>query len=330
VIETMPTTPTAIGIVVSAVRVLAEPVVIDPLEPDTSANHFFHLPSIAALRQLGENHYLTSINRTLTLEADVVPSPFTPLVEWRLDGEPLRDLGAPIFLEVYTAGAHILAAGPPAEEVQVQLDTYLVKITSHRNRIDLVDGVPVTLTAETDPPGYENDIVWLASTEFGFAEPWTGQGREFTVRFYDTLGSERPGIGVRADDAEVSGRRSVGLEQAAFSPNACRLAAGDGLSDPGLNTLVHQFCEGPGPSDAASPSYCDEPCFVKWFDCMQDACSYTLPHGFVMTGPPGLRIPGGCSPNIDVWLHCDLAEDYCNHRCNEPPEVIDPTVLPDP
>lgn len=202
------TTDATVGfepISVSALHLSADPVVIDPQDPNASSlNYFFRGSSVAALRQVGEGHYSTSTNRTLVLEAAVQPSGFSPLIEWRLDGVPQRQLGSPVHLEVYTAQPHVLSVGPPEEEIQAQLDTYMVRITSHQRADDIAEGVPVTFRAITDPPGYESDITWLASTKYGSADPWLGTGPELTVRFDGTVSAAGSWLGVRADNATLS------------------------------------------------------------------------------------------------------------------------------
>ena len=205
VFDVINTTPATIGfdpINLSALRVTADAIVIDPLKANASSlGFFFRSSSIAALRKVGEDHFRTSINRSLLLEAVIQPSAIAPLVEWRLDGIPQRHLGSPVRLEIYTTGPHTLSAGPLGAEKSVQIDTYRVRITSHQPGDDIPEGLLVTFTAETDPPGFESDITWLASTKFGTAQPWTATGPQFTVAFHNSVGASGRWIGVRADNA---------------------------------------------------------------------------------------------------------------------------------
>ncbi|MBW8874755.1 MAG: hypothetical protein JF614_07295 [Acidobacteria bacterium] len=213
-------TPATVGfepVGVSALHVTADSVVIDPNHPNASSmDYFFRGSSIAALRQVGEGHYRTSTNRILVVEAEVQPSGFAPLIEWRLDGKPQLKMGSPARLEIHATGPHILSAGPIGNEKQIQLDTYLVQITSHKHSDEIPGGVPVTFKAETDPPGFEGDITWLASTKYGSAQPWRGNGPELTVEFDDTLSAEGQWLGVRADNATINIDRTSESTQLQF------------------------------------------------------------------------------------------------------------------
>jgi hypothetical protein len=189
---------------VTALSVTADPVAIDSADVNGSTMRYFFGDSIAVLRQLGVDHYRTSTNRWVNLTATVEPAGFAPLVEWRLDGAAQRPLGAAVRMRVFTTPNHLLAAGPMTTAKAIQLDTYAVTLTGPAPGTDLTDGTSVTFTAQTDPPGLENDVTWLASTKFGSAEPALGSGREFKVIFDNTLTAGGRWLGVRADNASVA------------------------------------------------------------------------------------------------------------------------------
>lgn len=321
VVELRPNTATSTGILVSDLRLFTDQVQVDLANPNASSRDYLsRSASIAALRKLSDDHYRTSINRVLRLEAHVEPEIFAPLVEWRLDGRPQEDLGTPILLEIFTAPpySHRLSAGPVAEEAEIQLDTYLVRITGASHHQDLPEGSPLTFTAVTEPPGYEGEITWLAATRYGNATPWMGQGPEFTVVFEDTFGAEERNVGVRADHRSVVGLLQGGRRQGG-SPLACSLAALPEPFDPGTLSLLGELCaKPPVTQEIGFPS---DDCYGQYWDCMQDACFYADGLGGGFEGPP-VRIHE-CSPNLDVWLGCGLALDYCLHRRQAPGDITE-------
>jgi hypothetical protein len=311
------TIPATVGyepVSLSEIRLTADSVVIDPQNPNESSHtYFLRGSSIAALRQVGEGHYSTSIGRSLVLEAAIEPSGFAPLVEWRLDGVPQRQLGSPARLEIYTTGPHTLSAGPLGAEKQIQIDAYLVLITSHVHTDVLSDGVPVTFRAKTDPPGYEDDITWLASTTFGSAQPLMGTGPEFTTVFADVAASTGGGLGVRADNAVVHLDQ---VERATtFSPLACTLAARTDFFAPEEISSLEGMCKG---TAAIEPPECWE-CPLQWATCNFEKCAAAGGGEGIDAFLSGLH--SGCNLNLDDVLNCSLAFDYCNHRC-KPPDII--------
>lgn len=176
-----------------------EPLEIDADSPNASTMAlYFQGSSIAALGSPEPWVYRTSTNRWLTLESRVVPEALAPLVEWRLNGKVLSQLGSRVRLQVFTTGRHTLTAG---SSDAVSLETYRVRLTSPRRGEPIPTGIPVTFTAETDPPGFETEITWLASTKYGHCEPLLGRGPEFTTTFSQTVGESGSWLGVRADDA---------------------------------------------------------------------------------------------------------------------------------
>lgn len=180
-------------------RLTVEPIEIDTVNPNPSSMaYFFQGSSIAELTEAEPGRYRTSVNRWITLATEVEPAALAPLVEWRLDGKPLAGLGSRLRAQLFTTGRHHVSAGTgePAE-----LETYRVRLTSPRRGEPIATGRPVTFSAETDPPGFENEITWLASTKYGHCDPLLGRGSEFTTTFTGTVGESGSWLGVRADDA---------------------------------------------------------------------------------------------------------------------------------
>lgn len=185
---------------VTAVELAVDPVIVDSANPNASTmGYYFRDESIAALRELAQGHYRTSVDRWLRLRATVEPVGFAPLVEWRANGTAQRRLGAEVELRALQPGSFQLLAGPAGGSRAVQLDTYRVKVTGPLASAEIEDGSPATFRAETVPPGLEDEVTWLASTKFGDCNPMLGQGREFTVTFNGTFQGNRQWLGVRAD-----------------------------------------------------------------------------------------------------------------------------------
>jgi len=161
--------------------------------------------SIAAVRQVGPNQYRTSVNKPLMLHAiKTRPGKMAPLMEWRIDDQPVA-LGESYRLSFGNPGTHKVSVGPLERERTFEIETYEVQITSHQAGLDLIpEGLPVTFTAVTVPPGYENEITWVSSTKYGTGTPIVGHGPTFTVEFSNTFGLDPGGglrqwLGVKAD-----------------------------------------------------------------------------------------------------------------------------------
>jgi len=200
-----PVDTVAFPISLSPIRLAADEIEIDPGDPNRSTmGYYFRRDGVARLSRVAENHFRTSINRWIRFEVDVQPAGFAPLIEWRLDGRPQSHLGAAVQMAVFTARRHAVSAGPEDAEQTVLLDTYMVRLTSHRRGDEIPEGVPVLFEAVTEPPGHEEDITWLASTKYGTAVPFLGQGPSFEVTFSDTAGAQGQWYGVRADHAALA------------------------------------------------------------------------------------------------------------------------------
>lgn len=189
------------SISIGDIRLSGKDISIDADNPNASSmRYYFRNESIARVSRIGPDHFRTSTNRWFTLEAETEPRGFSPLIEWRHDGTPLRDLGT-IRMQVFPARAHTISAGPVESRAEVRLDTYMVFITSHRQGDSIPERSPITFRAVTHPPGYEEEITWLASTKYGSCDPPIGQGPEWTVEFRNTVGAEGRWLGVKADNA---------------------------------------------------------------------------------------------------------------------------------
>lgn len=196
-------------ITVSPIEVWVDPIEIDEgLPPDelneVTMEYFFGL-SIAALRDLGNGQYLTSVDRLLHMAVEVDPPGFAPLMEWRLDGYA-RDIGSSTTVWSTETGNLMVDVGPLLNPEQIEIETYSVTITSHTSGEDIIEeGELVVFIAETDPPGYEDEITWLSSTMYGTAEPILGEGPIFIAEFNDTWDFDENGdpfqwLGVKADN----------------------------------------------------------------------------------------------------------------------------------
>lgn len=215
---------TATPIALTPVRVSVDEIEIDRDNPNASTMQYFFRPeSIAPLVEVGLDHYRTSVSRWMTVGVGVQPKALAPLVEWSLNGRPQQQLGSRIRLMVYGTREHIIAAGSDAiSDREIRLDTYQVKITEETKEQSVLDGVPVTFRAETDPPGYEDEIAWVASTKYGTCAPDTGLGPEFTTVFETTLGEEGRWLGVKASNSifNLDGKGDSGIFQGSLVTEA--------------------------------------------------------------------------------------------------------------
>jgi hypothetical protein len=170
--------------------------------------HYFGEESIAAIRHLGGNRWQTSIDRTVDMSVTVSPAEFAALTEWRIPGAAPR-LGSSLSRPFDEPGLKTVSVGPPGGAVTALVSVYQVVITSHEPGDIVPEGVPVTYTAATIPPGLEHGITWLSSTKYGTATPVTGEGPTFTVVFEDTYGPAPDGngdfqwLGVAADNVRL-------------------------------------------------------------------------------------------------------------------------------
>jgi hypothetical protein len=168
----------------------------------------FFGPSIATLRDLGGDLYLTSVGRPVPVTVTVDPPGFGPLVEWRIDGAP-RGIGASSAYALRDPGLHEISFGPPAAARAIKVETYRTTITHFVPATEgLRADVPYVFFAQTEPPGYEREITWLAATKFGSALPVLGGGAMFVCEFRDVYGPHPDGglwawFGVKADNAAM-------------------------------------------------------------------------------------------------------------------------------
>ncbi|MCZ6654699.1 MAG: proprotein convertase P-domain-containing protein [Planctomycetota bacterium] len=209
----------AADITITPPQLWVEPVVIDETLPENELNaqtmYYYFGESIAALRdlgngrnQVGEGAYRTSVQRSMHVSIEVDPPGFAPLIEWRVDGA-VNGLATETSVSFNDVGVHNISVGPLENPAVLEIETYNVMITSHVSFQDIIpEGEPVTFTAVTDPPGNEDNIIWLASTLYGTGVPILGQGPTFTVQFDETWGPWPldPSVlfqwlGVKADNA---------------------------------------------------------------------------------------------------------------------------------
>jgi hypothetical protein len=164
---------------------------------------YFADESIADLSSLRQGWYVTSVKRLVQMEVGAANEALLPLIEWRVDGEA-EGLGPEHQLRFLEPGTHTVEAGPPGHAAAVRLDAYRVDIVRKWPADGWPDGAPLTFLAETDPPGLESYIRWLAADKLGSASPITATGPVFTTSFtgsYGPSGNQQAWMGVKADDA---------------------------------------------------------------------------------------------------------------------------------
>ena len=145
--------------------------------------------SIASVKKLGPNAYATSIDRELELYAEIFSGDFSPLIEWRLNGDAFA-IGQHASISLSETGYNELAAGPPRNAERFEIEAYSVRISSHQSPDDMQGGAQV-FTARTTPSGYENDVTWLAATKYGSAEPPVRPGCPVPCEVPQHRGAER-------------------------------------------------------------------------------------------------------------------------------------------
>ncbi len=168
---------------------------------------YFHGSSVASLRRVAKSTFRTSVNRQVRLIAPSETAMF--LTEWRINDVAIG-LGPEYRNAFSSPGTYTISAGAPGTIKEIAIEVYRTRIISHRTGRDILpQGRGVTLQAETDPPGIESDITWLASTIHGTGLSVVGRGPTFTVQFDDTFrehvnGTYYQWLGVKADHAVFS------------------------------------------------------------------------------------------------------------------------------
>ena len=168
---------------------------------ETVAAYFSH-PSIARVTKhpYGQSTaYSTSVNRDLSLDL-VGDTGITNLIEVRMDGRPIG-VGSTQF-RASRIGLHEISVGPPAHQRALRLAAYRAEIVAAQEGFP--EGIPLLFAAKTTPPGFENEVRWLAATKYGTAGPVLGRGPFFRPTFRNTfhggVGASR-WVGVRASNA---------------------------------------------------------------------------------------------------------------------------------
>ncbi len=255
-------------ITVSPVQVWLDPIEIDESLPQDELNEltmsYFFGYSIAALRDLGSGQYRTSVRRLVSMDVEVHPASFAPVMEWRYDGQPVPPppppsaagpmapdlgMGPSATTQFAEVGNHTIRVGPLFNSQEIKLETYRVTITSHVSGDIVEEGEPVLFIAETDPPGYEDEITWLSSTKYGTAEPILGEGPIFIAEFNDTVGPHPDGglwqwLGVKADNFLFGqDQKVIDLEICLNpDPDICNGVPVDGWCDYELGLDTPLFC----------------------------------------------------------------------------------------
>jgi len=190
------------GMQVTPPRLSVDGPEMDPQATNAETMSWYFGDSIAALTQLGQGRWLTSVKKPVTLDVGVVPAPLSGLVEWRLDGQA-RSLGTSWTASFKRPGIYEVSVGPPDFPHVVELVVYRTRIVDQQPPSTIEAGIPFTFVAETDPPGYEPHITWCSSTKDGVATPAVGAGPEFTVTFLHAAPTGGEWLGVKADNAKL-------------------------------------------------------------------------------------------------------------------------------
>jgi hypothetical protein len=164
----------------------------DGVDNESSLEVFFDWPTIADVHQF-EGGWATTLDTPLLLEAtgyfgsvppEVVDIGLSSLLECRVNGEAIGIGTVEISANDFVQSEVTL--GPPEYEDTVDLLIYDVEVDSNLEPGEWGDGIPVTFTARTDPPGLEAFVNWFAATKYGQAQPQLGRGPVFTTTFTDT------------------------------------------------------------------------------------------------------------------------------------------------
>ena len=181
---------------IHGIEVEDDPLGLTEASSNEETYRVFQRKSVAKLRNVGESHYQTSVDRPTPVRVRVEPELFSAFIEWRDNGIPIH-LGSEAVLEFSDPGAHRVEIGPIGSGADLVFDTYEVTMQMPPR---VPNGRPVYLTAVTDPPGLEHLITWVSSTSYGTAKPVLGSGPNFTVQFDNTF-HDFQWLGVRADNA---------------------------------------------------------------------------------------------------------------------------------
>ncbi len=292
------------AISISPIRVGVTPHGISAASSNQETMDVYFGKSIASLYAEGAGRYVTSINRPVYFSTAVDPPEFAPLIEWRVDDMPTA-IGGETELSFDLVGDRLISTGTEVGFDAVLLRTYTVQITPSQQLIGgFPEGVPVTMTATTTPPGYEPGISWIASTKFGTADTVVGTGAEFTVQFDHIYGLPEDGpemwTGVKADNAVLGGDPIPTLfpNFPTFCPSAITVCPStptvcpvftvcpfiDTLCNGGLPTLCeHTICPDVPTICPLIPTVCGQPTFCQI--AQVTLCEPTICPGFPTVCP---------------------------------------------
>ncbi len=297
--------------------VWTSPVNIDKKRLNDSTYHYYRGESIADLHPVRPGLYRSSIDRTLWLRTDVDPPEFAPLVEWRSsDGSAY--LGNPVPFYMSRPGIYQIALGPEASQEWVSIETYRTEITSHSSGDIIYDGTWTTFHAETDPPGYESEITWLASTRYGTTTRILHRGPAFRVRFDDTFGDNgTQWLGVKANET-VFGQDLNGVDVTECTPPSGEAGTivnivGTGLPTdpddvcivlmPGSKVAARAFDSGPGSLAATVGGVVPGAGPGHWMVVRGEGSTGTIPDSAEMSG------------TNEAWVFEGVAEPMFEDSC---------------
>ncbi len=279
---------------------------------ELTMDYFFSEESIADLVETEEGHYVTSVKRTVFGKVEVVPSDFATMVEWRTpDG---ASLGSSIPLRCESVGTSAIRVGPAEREQKLRLTLYETFIEhGTMGEEPIVDGFEYILTARTVPEGFESQVVWLASTKYGYTDNVTGRGESFSVAFFGTDGPTEDDLvsfqwtGIAASDDRLNMDHKVTNMMETSEANLLE-GIDPALVDYCTYVISSHNCTGfDNPASICVPcvgscsgtrffrlydSNCDYKCNGRW-NKQQDTCSSCLSGGTIVPWTPKSTLPGG-------------------------------------
>lgn len=217
---------------VSPIRVDTWVPPIDATVSNADLVALFFGPSIAPVLPRADGGWVTSVERPVALAATAGPALLRPailfdaLLEWRVGGEAVA-LGPGYTLAMDTVGEIALEVGPPGAASATTFLAYSASIVEGPDALALApaaaSGAPLTFVARTDPPGFEPQLQWFASTKWGGATPLVGQGAQFVTSFSNSV-SARPTaapkqwVGVKVANATIGADGGGGQPPAPDAP----------------------------------------------------------------------------------------------------------------
>lgn len=159
---------------------------------------------IGTVTKIGPTRYRAAAGTTVRVSVALNHAELAPLVEWRVDGKAALVGSEGEFRLPPAEGTRVISVGPPGSTREATIDAYSVLIKVDGGQI--IPGQEMTFRATTNPPGYEDEVVWMAATLFGTSSPALGKGATFKASFSDPLPTTDDGVlcmGVRGSSSTL-------------------------------------------------------------------------------------------------------------------------------